>query len=317
MQEQSKLIQEAAKKLLEEKKVDLVVGFAQGSLPLRSTPYFARTTAEADNLIWDEYCENNLANYLRKREEKVAVVAKGCDVRAIVALIKENQINRDNLYIIGVPCQGMIDRKKAKKQVGGKEILAAEISGEEVVLKGKGFETKGAKAELLYDTCQRCAYGNPVIYDQLIGEELSAKEVSFAEVEEFAAKSAAERSAILAAEMEKCIRCYACRNACPMCYCQECFVDCSTPQWISKRANSAKDNLIFQGVRVFHQMGRCADCGACERACPMGIKLSLLTRKGVKDVKDMFNYEAGLNPEDKPVLNDFTTEDPQAFLMKE
>lgn len=316
MQNLSSVIQDTTKKLLEEKKVDLVVGFAQGSLPLRSTPYFARTVEEAANLIWNEYCENNLANYLKKREEKVAVVAKGCDVRALVALIKENQINRENLYIIGVPCQGMIDRKKASKLVGG-EILEAEINGEEIVLKGNGFEQKAAKAELYYDTCTRCAYGNPVIYDELVGEELPAKEVSFAEVEEFEAKSAEERAAFLAQEMEKCIRCYACRNACPMCYCQECFVDASNPQWISKRANSAKDNLVFQGVRVFHQLGRCADCGACERACPMGIKLSLLTRKGVKDVKETFGYEAGLNPDDKPVLNDFNPDDPQPFLMKE
>lgn len=316
MQNLSSVIQDTTKKLLEEKKVDLVVGFAQGSLPLRSTPYFARTVEEAGSLIWDEYCENNLANYLRKREGKTAVVAKGCDVRAIVALIKENQINRDNLYIIGVPCQGMIDRKKAAELVAG-EILAAEIAGDEVILKGQSFEQKAPKAELYYDTCIRCAYGNPVIYDELVGEELPAKEASFAEVEEFEAKSTEERAAFLQTEMEKCIRCYACRNACPMCYCQECFVDCSTPQWLSKRANSAKDNLIFQGVRVFHQLGRCADCGACERACPMGIKLSILTRKGVKDVKDTFGYEAGLNPDDKPVLNEFNPEDPQPFLMKE
>lgn len=316
MQKKSKIIQDAAKKLLAEKQVDLVVGFAQGSLPLRSTPYFARTAAEAENLVWNEYCENNLANYLRKRDEKVAVVAKGCDVRAIVALIKENQIDRDKLYIIGVPCQGMIDHKKAQKLVDG-EILSSEVTGEEVVLKGNGFEKKVAKADLLYTSCKRCSYGNPVIYDELVGEEVPTKELDFSEIEEFEAKGAEERAAILEAELSKCIRCYACRNACPMCYCQECFVDCSSPQWISKRANSVKDNLIFQSVRVFHQLGRCADCGACERACPMGINLSLLTRKGVKDVKEMFDYEAGLNLDDKPALNDFTTDDPQPFLMKE
>ncbi|MBO8136997.1 MAG: 4Fe-4S dicluster domain-containing protein [Desulfotomaculum sp.] len=317
MQNITNVIKDTAKKLLEEKKVDLVVGFAKGSLPLRSTPYFARTAEEAERLVWDEYCENNLANYLRNREEKVAVVAKGCDVRSIVALMKENQIDREKLYIIGVPCRGMIDRQKAGELVGGKEILEAEVKGEEVVLRGKGFEEKVKKEELLYDTCARCAYGNPAIYDELVGEEVPAREANFKEIEEFEALGAEERAEFLAKEMSKCIRCYACRNACPMCYCETCFVDSSTPQWISKRAYSVKDNLIFQGVRVFHQLGRCADCGACERACPMGIKLSLLTRKGVKDVKEMFDYEAGLNPNDKPVLNDFNTDDPQPFLMKE
>lgn len=316
MQNISKAIQDAAKKLLAEDKVDLVIGFSQGSLPLRSTPHFARNEAEAGTLIWDHYCENNLANYLRKRAERVAVVAKGCDVRAIVALIKENQINRDNLHIIGVPCAGMIDSKKANKTLG-QEVEEALIEGEKVTLKGASGQQEVAKETLLYDSCVRCAYGNPAIFDELIGEAVPEKELDFAEIEAFEAKSAEERSAILAEEMSKCIRCYACRNACPMCFCQECFVDNSSPQWINKRASSVKDNLIFQGVRIFHLMGRCADCGACERACPMGIKLSLLTRKGVKDVKTMFDYEAGLNPDDKPALNDFTLEDPQPFLMKE
>jgi ferredoxin len=316
MQKISSLIQDAAKKLLAENKVDLVVGFAKGSLPLRSTPYFARSEAEAGNLIWNQYCENNLANYLRKREERVAVVAKGCDVRAIVALIKENQIDREKLYIIGVPCAGMIDNKKAQKLLG-QEVLEAVVEGETVTLKGTTGDQQAPTSELLYDSCIRCAYGNPVIHDELVGEAVPAKELDFSEIEAFEAKSAEERTAILTEEMNKCIRCYACRNACPMCYCEECFVDNSSPQWISKRAYSAKDNLVFQGVRVFHQMGRCADCGACERACPMGIKLSLLTRKGVKDVKTIFDYQAGLNLDDKPVLNDFTTNDPQPFLMKE
>ncbi|MBF7084629.1 4Fe-4S dicluster domain-containing protein [Desulfallas sp. Bu1-1] len=318
MQKLAAQIKDAAKKLLEEKKVDLVVGFAEGSLPLRGTPLFARTPEEADKLTWNRGCENNLANYLRKREGKVAVVAKGCDVRSIVALVKENQINRDNLYIIGVPCSGMIDRKKVNQLVGGKDVLEIEDNGDTVVIKGKDFSETARVADLLHNSCQDCRYGNPVVYDELIGELLPEKgEDDFAEIKEFEAKTAAERRAYLAEEFSKCIRCYACRNACPMCYCEECFVDCSTPQWIGKSAADIQDNILFQAVRVFHSAGRCADCGACERACPMGINLRLLTRKLVKDVKELFNAEAGVNMEDKAALATFTADDPEPFLVKE
>ncbi|SHL03770.1 4Fe-4S dicluster domain-containing protein [Desulforamulus aeronauticus] len=308
-------IREVAKQLLADQKVDLVVGFAQGTLPLRSTPYFARTPEQAENLIWSATCENNLANFVRKRTDKVAVIAKGCDVRAIVALIKEGQINRENLTIIGVPCEGMVDRKQICQAIGCQDILEVTDQGAELSLKGKNFEKTLAKADVMFGSCKTCQYNTPVIFDELIGEALPAKEANYDDIAAFEALSAAERNAFIAKEMEKCIRCYACRQACPMCYCSECFVDCGAPAWIGKGAQSVDDNALFQTVRVLHLAGRCVDCGACERACPMGIKLSLLNRKMVKDVKGLFGAEAGVNLNDPPALNVHQFEDKEDFML--
>lgn len=308
-------IREVAKQLLADQKVDLVVGFAQGTLPLRSTPYFARTPEQAENLIWSATCENNLANFVRKRTDKVAVIAKGCDVRAIVGLIKEGQINRENLTIIGVPCEGMVDRKQICQAIGCQDILEATDSGAELILKGKNFEKTLAKADVMFGSCKTCQYNTPVIFDELIGEALPAKEANYDDIAAFEALSATERNAFIAKEMEKCIRCYACRQACPMCYCSECFVDCGAPAWIGKSAVSVDDNALFQTVRVLHLAGRCVDCGACERACPMGIKLSLLNRKMVKDVKELFGAEAGVNLNDPPALNVHQFEDKEDFML--
>lgn len=318
MQGITKDIQNEVQKALAEKKVDLVIGFSKGSLPLHSTPVFIRKPEDAEKLVWDYTCENNLANYLRKKkDQRVGVVVKGCDSRSIVALLKENQIIRDNLYIIGVPCTGMIDRKQVASILDGKELLEVEYDGDSVELKGKNFSENVKIADVMHRTCVTCMHRNPVMYDVMIGEAVPEQDGGFADVEAFEAKTTEERRSYIAQELSKCIRCYACRNACPMCYCEECFVDCSNPQWIGKSAGNIQDNILFQVVRVFHGAGRCTDCGACDRACPMDIDLRILNRKLVKDAKLFFNAEAGINVDDAPALDVFDMDDPQPFLGKE
>ncbi len=96
-----------------------------------------------------------------------------------------------------------------------------------------------------------------------------------------------------------CIRCYACRNACPQCYCPTCFVDESRPQWVGKSLDPT-DTRTFHFLRAYHMAGRCTDCGACERACPMDIKVRQFTKKLEKDVKELFGYEVGRGPGGAP-----------------
>ena len=87
-------IRQKAKELLESKKVDVVIGFSEGTLPLRATPIFVRTPEEADRLIWNSFCENNLATYLHKLSQfKVGLVVKGCDARSVIALATKKGSN--------------------------------------------------------------------------------------------------------------------------------------------------------------------------------------------------------------------------------
>jgi len=315
MPDTSVMIRDTAKKLLDEKRVDLIIGFERGTLPLRSTPCFVRTSEEAEKLIWNASCENNVARYLRKRKEKVGIVAKGCDTRSIISLIKENQIAREQVFIIGVPCHGMIDRRKIEAKLDGKEILEADEVSERVILKGHDFTEIVAKEEFLHNSCKTCNYRNPVIYDVLIGDKVEENQGvdEYGEVKEFETQSADRRWQSFTNEVSKCIRCYACRNACPLCYCQECFVDSSQPQWIGKTTNLS-DTSIFHIVRAFHTAGRCVDCGACDRACPVGIDIRKLTKKIEKDVKELFHYQAGVNLEEVPPLATFNLGDPQQFI---
>lgn len=317
MTDQEKALRQAARRLLEEGAVNLVIGYAWGTLPLRTTPFFARTPEEADRLIYNSLCEHNLVKYLpRYNREKVGIVVKGCDARSLAGLLRENQLQRDRVHIIGVPCDGVIDRRKVMELMDGQEITAAEVDEERIVVRGDGFEQNIKKDDIVCVSCLGCKRCNPALYDTLVGDGVKAAEENFDDIRKFEALPSSEREAYFEREMCKCLRCYACRNACPMCYCKECFVDSSRPQWLSRRPAPA-DNLFFHLGRAFHLAGRCVDCGACARACPVGVDLTKLNRKIIKDAKDLFGYEAGLDPDQRPLLSSFDADDPETFILGE
>ena len=86
-----------ALRLLVEKRVDVVLGFQKGSIPMMSQPILISEPEHVDRIHWDAFCGSNLATYLPQRRDRVAVVAKGCDSRNIVVQILENQIKREQL----------------------------------------------------------------------------------------------------------------------------------------------------------------------------------------------------------------------------
>ena len=315
MPDLSQQIREAAGKLLQQKEAELVIGYGQGTLPLHSTPCFIRKDEEVDRLIWNSFCDNNVAKYLVKRQEKVAVIAKGCDSRTVVELIKEKQLAREQVVIIGTLCQQLIDRRRIEEKLEGKEILESEERDGRIIVKGAGWTDVLEKDEYLHPSCKVCIHRNPVIYDILIGDRVEENASdSYLDIVQFEAKSPQERWKYFSDEVDKCIRCYACRNACPLCYCQECFVDHTHPQWMGKTTDLS-DSMIFHVMRAFHMAGRCVDCGACERACPMGIDFRKLTRKLVHDVKELYGYESGTSLDEVAPLATFRPDDPEEFIL--
>jgi len=310
------VLRATARKLLDDGQVSLVIGYGAGTLPLRTTPVFVRTAEEADLLVWNGLCEYNLVNYLpRYSNDRVGIVVKGCDARALVGLLQENQVQRDRVYVIGIPCEGVIDRRQVAALVGDREITAVKQTAGNIVVRGHDFEKVIPKEEALFISCRRCKYPNPVVADILIGDKVPAREDAFDDIAAFESLPPSEREAYFVREMKRCIRCYACRNACPLCYCKQCFVDASTPQWLSRWVGAA-DNLFFHLGRALHLAGRCVDCGACARACPVGVDLMKLNRKLIKAAAELFGYEAGLDPEGRPLLGTFNPHDPEPFTIR-
>jgi len=307
-------IKEISRRLLKEAKVDMVIGFRKGTVVMMNEPCFVKAVEDIDNLVWDSNCGINLANYLTNRTEKIGIIAKGCDSRNIVTHIIENKIKREQVVIIGVPCKGMIDRHKIEAMAEG-EIKEMIETDDAIQIKGDGFEKTLDKQKVLQQNCAICIHRNPVIYDELVADEVKEQEDvdRYADVRHIETMSPDDKWDFIEDLLSTCIRCYACRNACPLCYCPTCFVDESRPQWVGK-SQDPTDIRTFHFLRAYHCAGRCTDCGACERACPMGIKVRLLTKKLEKDCLELFDWEAGMTLEKRPPLDTYRPDDPNGFI---
>ena len=98
-------------------------------------------------------------------------------------------------------------------------------------------------------------------------------------------------------EFQKCIKCYGCRDICPVCFCKECSLE--HPDLIAT-GSIPPEVPIFHLVRAVHMAGRCIDCGLCEDACPADIPLRLLYRIVSKSVEDIFGYVTGTHAGQSP-----------------
>ncbi len=273
-----------ARALLEQGDVSVVIGYGEGTLPGATRPVFITAPADADRLVWNEHCRNNLSVYLTKENirklGKAAVVVKGCDTKSVVGLVQENQVKREDVVLLGMACGG--------------------------VQSGAGIAAK----------CPACDVHTPPIVDHVIGEAPANPEPMdprVAELERLAALPAPERRAYWESQFERCLRCYACRAACPLCYCERCLADKTQPRWIPAPADTA-GNVSWHAVRALHLAGRCADCGACTQACPANIRLDLLNLRMAQVVEEAFGYQSGRDLAAAPPLTVFREDDKQEFV---
>jgi ferredoxin len=280
-------IRAKARELLASNQVQCVIGYEMGSRG-QVRPAFVYAADDVERLVWNQGCTHNLVTYLhdkkkpaRRGEEPphVAIIVKPCDSRGLNVLLAESQIQRERVFVIGVTCEGMV--------------------------KGAGFPSTGSGQngdQGPQARCLRCDERTPVVYDVLIGEPPQV-EISddYADIAALEAKTPAERVAFWLQQYDRCIRCYACRQVCPGCYCNVCMFERDDSLWAGI-ATEIKEKETFHLGRAYHLAARCIECNECERVCPMELPLSLLNRKLAKEVQELFGYRAGLEPVQGPLL---------------
>jgi len=114
-------------------------------------------------------------------------------------------------------------------------------------------------------------------------------------------------------ELSQCFKCYACRQACALCYCSRCTVECNQPQWIAVPSHDL-GNLEWHVMRAMHLAGRCINCGDCARACPLDIPLNLLNQVLAEDIHKSFGVRAGTSTKREYALSTFKPDDKEDFI---
>ncbi len=316
--EMEQKLRDGAKALLEQGKVDYIIGFEPGSLKFTTTPLITRDKDEVGRLVINPFIVNNLSVFLTEVKGRVGIVAKGCDSRSIVSLIQDNKVAREDIVIFGIHCPGLIDLKKIERLVGKDRDELDDITweGDKVLITVGGEKKEFPATAVLFDDCLSCEFPTPQEYDILLGEPSSLvcdKELSQNKIKELEDMPPEQRWEFWKQQFTRCIRCNACRQVCPACFCQRCFVEESEPQWVSPLPQW-QDNLMFQVIRIIHVAGRCTDCGECERACPVGIPLRSLTKKMYDLVDELFHYKPGMDKDAPPLMTAYELEEAEGLI---
>ena len=101
-------------------------------------------------------------------------------------------------------------------------------------------------------------------------------------------------------EFSRCIKCYGCRDVCPMCFCHECTLE---EDDLIRTGDIPPENPVFHLTRAVHMVGRCIDCGLCNEVCPADIPLRTLYKKVAEIIDDEFHYRTGQDAYVKSPLN--------------
>lgn len=345
--------------LLDKKLVDGVLTLTREIDIYDGIPSFIEDSEDIIETCGSLHCAPTMVGDLISKylgDMKLAVAVKPCDSMAIDELEKRHQLNRENIYEIGLNCGGTVLPITSRKmielfyEIDPDEVVKEEINKGKFIIELKDGTEKAIEIDELEEegygrreNCQRCelkiarkadlACGNwgaePGWTFIEINTDKGKNLVEDAEKENYIeVKTPSEKSLAIRGKIEeimiklskkfqdkylkinypsledwnkywnRCIKCYGCRDVCPICYCNECVLD---KEIFVDNEQVPPNPLIFQGLRLSHMSFSCINCGQCQDVCPMEIPLAVIYQRMQKKYRDRTGYVAGVS-EKKPPL---------------
>ena len=353
---------------LESKMVDGVLAVRKGSDIYDATLEIITDPAEIVGSAGSLHCGTLLIPKMIKKylngakDKKLAVPVKGCDAMAFYELAKRNQIDLDNIIMVGVNCGGTVSPVSALKMIKEKfgvdpaDVVKEEIDKGQFIIMTKDGHHKGISIDELEEegygrrsNCRRCkmkiprqadlACGNWGVIGDKAGKatfievcsekganlvngaaKAGALETSAADEKGIAIRAKVENAMLklgekwrkhdfealgegrarlekIMKETSRCIKCYACIENCPICYC----VECSTKKPHLVTPGQVPPSFMFHMIRFAHISDSCITCGQCEELCAMDIPNALFMHAQQVDLEKMFGFTPGVDMQ-PPVL---------------
>ncbi|MHA2006537.1 MAG: Coenzyme F420 hydrogenase/dehydrogenase, beta subunit C-terminal domain [Promethearchaeota archaeon] len=299
------------------------------------SPLIAFGYARTDSA--SKYIHKSMAGAMN---EKIGLIARPCDTRALIELAKIRQINLENLFIVGIEDRGMLPKAgrelRKMKDVDPTKIVKEKVGDTGLIVKMEDGSTQELNLSVA-ENCLRCYRKIPVIADLTVSdlgipidsEEIilkvysekgyeileksgipkkalsgDVKESHSNKFNEIIEKAKEKRAKDLE-EWDELSQDEKIAELLKCTMCNTCIRGCPVCYCVDcilqkKRKDKTIDKVTYQLTRIAHDADRCVECGNCDNNCPQNLPLSLYFQSLNEAFKEKFNYESGMSLEDIP-----------------